>query len=139
MADLKTQENDTEVDAFLAAVEPMRRREDGIVLKEMMECITGWPAKMWGKSIVGFGAYDYTYDSGHSGRALIVGFSPRKASLVLYIMNGFSAYEDLMAKLGKYKTGKSCLYVNKLADIDQAVLEEIIKKSVAYMQEKYGS
>lgn len=125
------------VDAYLASVEPVRRREDGTVVKEMMARVTGWPARMCGSSMVGFGSYNYTYESGHSGSAMVVGFAPRKAKLVLYIMDGFADYEELLTKLGKHKTGKSCLYINKLADVDLKVLETMIEKSVAYMKEKY--
>lgn len=137
MVELKTKETDADVEAFLETVEPPRKRDDAAILIALMQRVTGWPAKMWGKAIIGFGAYNYTYDSGHSGRAMVVGFSPRKANLVLYIMNGFSGFSDQLAKLGKHKTGKSCLYINKLADIDQEVLETMIYQSVAYMKEKY--
>lgn len=92
---------------------------------------------MWGPSIVGFGTYHYRYDSGREGDMLRVGFSPRKAALTLYIMAGFDRYEELMARLGKYKTGKSCLYIKRLADIDLAVLQELVKGSLAYLAEKY--
>ena len=93
---------------------------------------------MWGPSIVGYGEYHYKYDSGREGDFLITGFSPRKQALTVYIMPGFSQYDDLMTKLGKYKTGRSCLYINKLEDIDLKVLETLIKKSAAYMKKKYG-
>ena len=104
-----------------------------------MKTITGEEPKMWGSSIIGFGAYHYKYDSGREGDMPKVGFSPRKQSLTLYIMNGFDRYEELMEKLGKHKTGKSCLYVNKLADIDEGVLKELITLSFHYMNEKYGA
>jgi len=138
MMALKAQKNDTAVDAFLAAVEPLRRKEDAIILKAMMERITGWPARMCGKTIVGFGSYAYKYANGQTGSALVVGYAPRKASLVLYIMNGFQEYEELLAQLGKYKTGKCCLYINKLADVEEPILEKIIQHSVVYMKEKYS-
>lgn len=137
MAELKTKENDASVDEFLASVEHTKRREDAFKIKETMERLTGCAPKMWGSSIVGFGAYDYTYKSGHSGRWAMTGFSPRKTALTVYIMPGFSKYDALMAKLGKYKTGKSCLYINKLEDIDQAVLEELISLSFERMKEIY--
>ncbi|PCI59864.1 MAG: hypothetical protein COB37_10480 [Kordiimonadales bacterium] len=137
MAELKTKENARSVDDFISAVEHEKRREDARVMKTMMERITGYSATMWGSSIVGFGAYDYTYDSGHSGRSHRTGFSPRKAALTIYIMAGFSEYGDLMAKLGKYKSSVSCLYIKKLEDVDLAVLEEIITRSLAFMNDTY--
>lgn len=139
MTDMKTQENEASVDEFLSNVVPPRRREDGLALKAMIERLTGWPARMCGATIVGFGSYSFTYADGKPGNALVVGFSPRKANLVVYIMNGFNGYGELLTKLGKHKTGKCCLYINKLADIDQGVLEDLIQQSVAYMREKYGS
>lgn len=137
MAENKTRETDASVDAFLTDVEHNKRREDALVMKEVMQQLTGYEPKMWGSSIVGFGSYDYVYESGHSGTFMLTGFSPRKTALTLYIMPGFSRADSLMAKLGKYKTGKSCLYINKLEDIDMSVLEELITDSVAYMKEKY--
>ena len=104
-----------------------------------MSAITGLPATMWGPSIVGFGRYDYRYDSGHSGSFFRTGFSPRKANLVIYIMPGYQDFSDLLARLGKHRIGKSCLYVNKLADIDLDVLEEIIRAGLARMEELYPS
>lgn len=92
---------------------------------------------MWGSSIVGFGSYHYQYASGREGDWPIVGFSPRKQNLTLYIMNGFDRYESLLARLGKHKTGKSCLYLNKLEDVDLQLLRELIQESVAYMKNKY--
>jgi len=137
MAEQKTKENVASVDDFLAGIEHKKRREDGFKMKEVMERLTGQPAKMWGSAIVGFGAYDYKYDSGRSGRHLMTGFSPRKAALTLYIMPGFAKHAALMAKLGKHKTGKSCLYINKLEDVDAVVLEELIMLGFEYMREKY--
>lgn len=138
MADLKTKQNDESVSAFLASVDHPKRREDALEVCDLMSRLTGWQARMWGKSIIGFGAYDYTYESGHSGRWMMVGLSPRKTSLTIYIMPGFKPFPDLMEKLGKYKTGKSCLYVNKLEDIDIGVLEELIKQSIDVMKERYS-
>ena len=138
MVELKTRETDAGVDAFLDGVANDKRRQDARVVLDMMARITGWPPKMWGDSIVGFGSYRYRYASGHGGVSFITGFSPRKQALTVYIMQGFSRYDALMSRLGKYKIGKSCLYVNKLEDIDLAVLEELIRLSVAFMQEKYG-
>jgi hypothetical protein len=103
-----------------------------------MQKITKEKPKMWGASIVGFGSYHYKYDSGHEGDMCITGFSPRKQNLTLYILPGFERYELLMSKLGKYKTGKSCLYIKRLADIDEKVLEKLIAESVVYMKKKYS-
>ncbi len=103
----------------------------------MMRKATGCRAKMWGSGIVGYGEYHYKYASGREGDWAIVGFSPRKQNLSVYIMPGFSPFASLMRKLGKYKTGKSCLYINKLEDVDEAVLEELIVESVKLMHERY--
>jgi len=134
----KTTETNASVDDFLNKVADEKKRADSFEIKAMMERLTGHPAKMWGPAIVGFGVYHYKYDSGREGDFLKVGFSPRAQNLTLYIMPGFGRYEELMQKLGKYKTGKSCLYVKKLEDIDKSVLEELIKESYSYMTEKYG-
>ena len=134
----KTRPTDAGVDTFLDAVDDERRRKDARTVKSMMERITGWEPKMWGPGIVGFGEYHYRYDSGREGDFLITGFSPRKRALTIYVMPGFTRYDALMGKLGKFKTGKSCLYINKLTDVDLAVLEELIRRSVEYMMEKYG-
>ncbi len=133
----KTAQNSSDVSTFLASVEHPQRREDALVLLEMMTEITGHPAKMWGSSIVGFDSYHYKYDSGREGDFMCVGFSPRKSSMSVYIMPGFSGYDDTMTRLGKHKTGKSCLYINKLADVDQAVLRELIADSYQHMKQKY--
>ena len=138
MSDLKTKPNDASVDAYLDSVENPGRREDARRVLALMREITGEPPKMWGSSIVGFGSYHYTYASGREGDWPIVGFAPRKRNLVLYIMPGFARYDALLAALGKHRTGRSCLYVNKLADIDPAVLEELIRESVADMKRRYG-
>lgn len=136
MAALKTELNDDSVDNFINAVEDDQKRSDSIRIREMMEEMTGEPAKMWGKSIIGFGSYHYVYESGREGDWMLVGFSPRKQNISLYIMSGFSAYEDLLAKLGKHKTGKSCLYIKRLSDVDEEVLKEMIASSAKYMREK---
>lgn len=134
---MKTTETDASVDAFLNGVMPDRRRQDGMALRDMIQRLTGLEPKMWGPSIVGFGRYHYKYDSGREGDLFLTGFSPRKTSLSIYIMPGFSDFDGLMAKLGKHKTGKSCLYVNKLDDVDLRVLEELIQRSVDFMRQKY--
>ena len=138
MAELKTQPHDGDVAAFLQAVSNDQRRADALRILEIMREITGEPGRMWGPSIVGFGSYHYRYESGREGDWFQVGFSPRKQNLSIYIMPGFDRYEALLAQLGKHKTGKSCLYVNKLADVDEAVLRRMIEQSVAYMRKKYG-
>lgn len=138
MAELKTSKNDGSVDDFLQSVEHPKRKADSLVVLELMKEITGEPPVMWGKSIVGFGSYHYTYASGRSGDWMKTGFSPRKQSLTLYIMNGFSNYDALLSKLGKFKTGKSCLYINKLEDIDMDVLKSLVRESVQAMTEKYA-
>lgn len=130
MAELKTKPNRKSVTKFLNAVENERRREDAFVLLEMMREITGEEPVMWGESIVGFGSYPYTNTMG-SYRWMLTGFSPRKASMSLYIMTGFQEYADLLAKLGKFKVSVSCLYINKLDDVDLDVLRQMIRKSTA--------
>ncbi len=134
MAENKTQRNDGDVLAYLESVENKRRREDSLVLLKIMEEATGEPAEMWGTSIVGFGSYHYRYESGREGDMMLTGFAPRKAALSLYIMGGHERYDELMAKLGKHRTGSSCVYINKLADVDLAVLRELIAESVEYMR-----
>jgi hypothetical protein len=134
MADLKTKENEGDVNAFLNGVENERKREDSLKILNLMEKATGMEAKMWGDSIVGFGTYHYQYASGREGDWFLTGFSPRKQNLTLYIMSGFNEYESLLDQLGKHKTGKSCLYINKLADVDLDVLKELVIRSVEHMQ-----
>lgn len=133
-ANNKTKAHDGDVHAYLAQVEPVRRREDGHVLLDMMQEVTGEPPKMWGPTMIGFGEYRFQYESGREGDWFLAGFAPRKANMVLYIMGGFQGHEALMAKLGKHKTGKSCLYVNKLDDVDLKVLRQLIKKSAAHVK-----
>jgi hypothetical protein len=130
MAETKTKPTDVSVDAFLDGIAHPVRRADGKAVRAMMERVTGEPAVMWGPSIVGFGSYHYRYASGHEGDMCRVGFSPRSANLVLYV-GGFPEYEALLARLGKHKRSKACLYLNKLADVDPAVLEEIAWRTYA--------
>ena len=137
MAELKTKASKASVSAFLKTVENKQRRADCATVSKMMREVTGSPAKMWGTSIVGFGSYDYKYESGRSGTWMLCGFSPRKQDLTIYIMSGFSPFPDRMKKLGKFKTGKSCLYVKSLSDIDLKELKALIADSVRYMREKY--
>ncbi|MTI21002.1 DUF1801 domain-containing protein [Fulvivirga sp. RKSG066] len=133
MAELKTKINDSSVTDFLNSVEDEGKREDSYRVLEIMKEITGEEPKMWGTSIVGFGSYHYKYESGREGDWFVAGFSPRKQAITLYIMSGFSKYDELMSKLGKYKTGKSCLYIKKLSDVDEEVLKELITTSVNYI------
>lgn len=138
MAELKTKLNDADVKEFLNSVSDEEKRADSFRVLELMSEISGEEPKMWGSSIVGFGTYHYKYASGREGDWMRIGFSPRKQNLTLYIMNGFDRYEDLLSKLGKYKTGKSCLYVKRLSEIDESVLRELISESVKHFEKKYG-
>ena len=126
----KTVPTNASVADFLASVPNARRREDGEVLLEMMREITGIEPQMWGPSIIGFGSYHYKYESGREGDMPIIGFSPRSRSLSLYIMDGSDTDDDLLSQLGKHRKGVSCLYINKLADVDLDVLRELIARSV---------
>ena len=130
MAELKTKINDASVEAFLNGIEDEKKREDSFAILELMKKITGAEPKMWGASIIGFGNYRYKYQSGREGDWFVTGFSPRKQNLTLYIMTAFSRCGELLAKLGKHKTGKSCLYINKIEDVDIDVLTELIEISV---------
>ncbi len=134
MAELKTQKNKQPVSEFLNAVEDDTKREDSHVIVRMMEQATGAKPAMWGGSIVGFGEYHYRYASGREANWMLVGFSPRKQNLTLYIMPGFDHYEELLGRLGKFKIGKSCLYIKKLEDVDMEVLKELVEKSVEHMK-----
>jgi hypothetical protein len=135
MAELKTKKTDASVLEFLNAVEHDKRRTDGLALLELMRDVTAEEPAMWGPSIVGFGSYQYEYASGRTGEWPVVGFSPRKRSLTVYITPGLEQYEPLLEKLGKYRTGKGCLYINKLEDVDEQVLRELIRQSVAHVRE----
>ena len=126
-ADTKTQLTDVDPRAFLKAVEHPVRRADGLILDDMFRRITGWQPRMWGPTIVGYGKYHYIYESGREGDSLATGFSPRKTNLSLYIMPGYQNFGDMLDRLGKHKKAVACLYINKLADVDLAVLEEIIR------------
>jgi len=134
MAELKTKKNDASVDKFLNSVKDEKKRQDSYTILKLMKQVTKAEPKMWGTSIIGFGSYHYKYASGREGDWFVTGFSPRKQNLTLYIMSGFSKYPELMKKLGKYKTGKSCLYINKIEEIDIKTLKELIKQSVAYLK-----
>lgn len=137
MAELKTKETAASVEGFLAGVEDEGRRRDCWTVLEIMREVTGDAPKMWGPSIVGFGSYHYRYESGHEGDSCVVGFSPRKKELTLYIMSGFERREALLAKLGKHKTGKACLYLKSLAGVDLGVLRELVAESVRHVRQKH--
>jgi hypothetical protein len=133
-AELKTKEIEASIEEFLNSVDDEERRTDSFKVLDMFKRITGEEPKMWGPSIVGFGSRVLKYDSGRELDWMLTGFSPRKGNLTLYIIDGFAKHVDLMARLGKHKTGKSCLYVKKLSDIDQSVLEELILESIDYIK-----
>lgn len=139
MGELKTKKTKASVAAFLNGIEDKQRRADCKAVAKMMRDASGCKAEMWGPGMVGYGSYHFKYASGREGDWFAAGFAPRKTALTLYIMPGFSKYEKLLAKLGKHKTGKSCLYINSLNDVDTAVLRELIEQSVAHMNKKYGS
>jgi hypothetical protein len=129
MAEPKT--NTASVEKFLNGIADEQRRQDSFQLLEIMKAATRAEPAMWGTSIVGFGRYQYKYQSGTKGEWFLVGFSPRKQDLTLYIMSGLERYDTLLKKLGKHKTGKSCLYIKKLGDVDLSTLKQLIKRSLA--------
>jgi len=131
---MKTKPTAHSVEVFLSVIEDEKRRQDCYTILNLINEVTKEEPQMWGDSIVGFGSYHYCYGSGREGDWFLTGFSPRKQNLTLYIMSGFSRYEGLLKKLGKYKTGKSCLYIKKLEDIDLSILKEFIKQSVTYVK-----
>jgi hypothetical protein len=134
MAEAKTKPNDQSVEGFINKVSDEKKRQDSFAILELMKQVTGKEPIMWGDSIVGFGTYKYKYASGREGEWMVTGFSPRKQNLTLYIMSGFDEYEELLENLGKHTTGKSCLYIKKLEEVDQDVLRELVSKSVAHME-----
>lgn len=140
-AEIKTKATEAGVADFILALPDARRRDEAAVIDAMHERVTGQKARMWGPSIIGYGSYDYVYDSGHSGTMCRAGFSPRKAAMTLYLMGHYldrqPEADALLAKLGKHRTGKSCLYVNKLADVDLEVLERLVALSWDVMNERY--
>ena len=129
MAELKTKKNDADVEAFLDGIDNEKRRADCRAVAALMADVTGEPPAMWGDSIIGFGSYHYKYPAGREGDWMATGVSPRKQSLTVYIMTGFTRHEELMNKLGRYTTGKSCLYIKKLEDVDTGVLRELVRES----------
>ena len=140
-AEIKTKATDVSVADFIAAVPDARRREEAAIVDAIHRRVTGLPPRMWGPSIIGYGSYDYVYDSGHSGTMCRAGFSPRKAAMTLYLMGHYCDRQPeadaLLVRLGNYKTGKSCLYINKLADVDLEVLERLVVLSWDVMNERY--
>lgn len=137
MYKLKTKENDDSVIEFIENVENLKKREDAYKLLDIFTETTGFKAKMWGPSIIGFGSYHYKYDSGHEGDAPLVGFSPRKAKISLYVASGDVKRKDLLEDFGKHTTGKSCVYINKVADIEVSVLKALINESIRFLKEIY--
>ena len=137
MAENKTKPTKLSAAAFINGIDDKQKRADARKVAAMMRKATGARAKMWGTNIVGYGQYHYKYDSGREGDYIIAGFSPRKQALTIYIIAGFTQFDSLMKKLGKYKTGKSCLYVKRLSDVNEKVLERLIVGSVKYMRKNY--
>lgn len=138
MAKNKTTASEQNVVDFIASFvsSPVKQQESHALVR-FMEGVTGYPAKMWGPSIIGFGMYQYTYASGHSGEAPMIGFSPRKAAFSLYVYSGLAEHEAWIANLGKFKKGKACIYVNKLEDIDLDALEKLIQQTMNYIKDTY--
>ena len=137
MAENKTKPQAASVDAFVDAIPDSARRSDARALVKLMGAASGEKPKMWGPSIIGFGSYHYVYESGREGDAPLIGFSPRKSATVLYLHLGLGEASTELAKLGKHTAGKGCLYIKKLADVDQTILEKIVSRSIAAMRKKY--
>jgi Domain of unknown function (DU1801) len=133
MSELKTKSNERSVQNFISSIADAQRRADCLELIELMHAVTGHEAVMWGAAIIGFGKYQYHYESGRKGEWMLIGFSPRKNDLSLYLMSGVESHQALLDKLGKYKMGKSCLYLKRLADVDKTVLKQLITASVKVM------
>lgn len=136
-ANNKTVPNEMSPEAYLDGLADGVRKSDAKVLLPWFERVTGMPARMWGPSIIGFGRYHYRYESGREGDFLMTGFSPRKTATTIYILPGYRDMDAHLTRLGKHKIGKSCLYLNKLADVDMSVLEEMVRDGVAYMRKTY--
>lgn len=139
MAELKTRLTDASVDAFLQSVADERKRQDSFALLQLLQEVTGESPRMWGDAIVGFGDYRYFYASGRGGDWFVAGFSPRKQNLTLYVMGGFEPHAELLGRLGKHKLGKGCLYINKLQDVDQDVLRDLMAVSVEEARKSAGA
>lgn len=135
MSDMKTKPTHKDVHAFLNTISDEPKRTDAFTILELLEAIVGEPAKMWGASIIGVGKYHYKYASGREGDWFLAGFSPRKQALTLYLMSGIDRFGALLSQLGKYKTGKGCLYIKRLSDVDMTVLEKLIRASVNHLKE----
>ena len=135
MAENKTTPNDQDVEQFLNSVDDERKRKDSFTILELMKQVTGLEPRMWGSSIVGFGSYHYKYESGRQGDMILAGFSPRKQNLTLYNMGGFERYDDLIKKLGKHTTGKGCLYIKRLDDVDLPTLKSLIEESFKHVKQ----
>jgi len=138
MAKTKTTETGNSVTAFIKAVESEQKRNDSFRLVEIMQQVSGHPPKMWGPTIIGFGNYHYKYDSGHEGDAPLIGFSPRKAAISLYVFTGLEEHEHLLKDLGKYTIGKACIYVKKQSDINEPQLIKLMKATISFLHKKYG-
>lgn len=136
MAELKTKPSKASIEKFLNSIKDDKKRSYSYTILELMKNITKEEPIMWGPSIIGFGSYHYKYESGREGDWFLTGFSPRKENLTLYIISGFKRYDDIMRNLGKFKTSSSCLYINKLEDVDLKVLKQLIAESVKYMKQK---
>jgi Domain of unknown function (DU1801) len=136
MAELKTKKNEASVAEFLQAIPDEQKREDSLTILALMQKATKAEPKMWGSSIIGFGDYHYQYASGREGDWFQLGFSPRKQNLTLYLLSGLEAQRDSLAKLGKHKTGKGCLYINKLADVDMKVLQTMLTDAVKVLKQR---
>ena len=136
MAELKTKPTTSSVSAFLNSIQDDQRRKDCLEVARIMKRVTGTAPRMWGSTIVGFGQYHYKYASGREGDWFLAGFSPRKGDLTLYITSGFDGHDDLMRKLGRHKTGRSCLYIKQLDDVDRTVLMALIERSVSRMKKQ---
>lgn len=136
MAELKTQQTDASVEDFLNKVEDEKKRKDSFEILELIRKVTGEEPKMWGPGIVGFGTYRLKYPNGREIDWMLTGFSPRKQNLTIYIMTGFDHYEEMLQNLGKFKTGKSCLYIKKIEDINKEILERMIRAAVEFLRNR---
>ncbi|MBD8520807.1 DUF1801 domain-containing protein [Lysinibacillus sp. FSL R7-0073] len=137
MYELKTKETDASVIEFIESVDHPKKREDAYRLLDIFTEVSGYEAKMWGPSIIGFGHYHYKYQTGHEGDAPLVGFSPRKAKISLYFSPGDREREQLLQQFGKHTTGKACVYINKLADVEEDILKALIQQSIVFLQKTY--
>jgi hypothetical protein len=137
-AKAQTTGNNNSVKAFIKTISDKDREQDALAIAKLMETSSGYPPKMWGPAIIGFGTYHYKYDSGHEGDAPIIGFSPRKDAFAIYLSTGFEKREELLKQFGKHKTGKACIYVKKLSDIDENIFKKMLVNAVSYMKKRYG-